>query len=158
MKKQKEINQISTEYSPPNERQIEALNAAIRNVIADFKPPENVTLSEWADKYRYLSAESSAEVGPWRTERTPYLKKPMDSFTDPNIKEVVVMASSQLGKSELLLNAIGYIIDQKPASILFIQPTIPDAQKFSRQRITPMIRDTPKLSHLCQQLCGCRHS
>lgn len=146
MKKQKEINQIQTEYSPPNERQIEVLNAAIKNVIADFKPPENVTLSEWADKYRYLSAESSAEVGPWRTERTPYLKKPMDSFTDPNIKEIVVMASSQLGKSELLLNAIGYIIDQKPASILFIQPTIPDAQKFSRQRITPMIRDTPKLS------------
>ena len=52
MKKQKEINQIQTEYSPPNERQIEVLNAAIKNVIADFKPPENVTLSEWADKYR----------------------------------------------------------------------------------------------------------
>jgi len=146
MKKQKEINPIQTEYTPPTERQIEALNNAIKDAISDFKPPENVTLSEWADKYRYLSPESSAEVGPWRTERTPYLKKPMDSFTDPNIKQIVVMASSQLGKSELLLNAIGYIIDQKPGSILFIQPTIPDAQKFSRQRIAPMIRDTPKLS------------
>lgn len=135
-----------TEYTPPTDRQIQSLNNAIHDVISDFKPPENVTLSEWADKYRYLSAESSAEVGPWQTSRTPYLKKPMDAFTDPNIKQIVLMASSQLGKSEFLLNAIGYIIDQKPASILFIQPTIPDAQKFSRQRITPMIRDTPKIA------------
>lgn len=133
-------------YTPPTEKQITSLNKSLKNVLDGFKPPENLTVSQWADKYRYLSAESSAEVGPWRTERTPYLQKPMDSFNDPKVKSIAIMASSQLGKSEFLLNVIGYIIDQMPASILFIQPTIPDAQKFSRQRINPMIRDTPKLA------------
>lgn len=139
-------NKAITQDNLPTNKQIEALNNTLRKVILGFKPPENLTVSAWADKYRYLSAESSAEVGPWRTSRTPYLKKPMDAFNDPKIKSIAIMASSQLGKSELLLNVIGYIIDQTPASILLIQPTIPDAQKFSRQRITPMVRDTPKLS------------
>lgn len=142
----KKTAQMTIKDNLPTDKQVNALNNAIKSVIAGFKPPENLTVSEWADKYRYLSAESSAEVGPWRTARTPYLQKPMDSFNDPKIKSVAIMASSQLGKSEFLLNVIGFIIDQTPASILFIQPTIPDAQKFSRQRINPMIRDTPKLA------------
>ena len=110
-----------------------------------FKPPEELTVDEWADKHRRLSPETSAEAGPWRTARTPYLKEPMEAFTDPKVHEIAMVAASQVGKSELELNIIGYIIDQDPGSILFVQPTLDDARKFSRLRIAPMIRDSKVL-------------
>lgn len=102
-------------------------------------------MAEWADKNRRLSPENSAEAGPWRTSRTPYLKEPMEAFTDHNVKKIVMVAASQVGKSELELNIIAYIIDQDPGSILFVQPTLDDAKKFSRLRIAPMIRDCKAL-------------
>ena len=121
------------------------LNAAIAPAIRNFKPPEELTVAEWADKYRRLSPESSAEAGPWRTSRTPYLKEPMEAFTDPKVHKIVMVAASQVGKSELELNIIGYIIDQDPGSVLYVQPSLDDAKKFSRLRIAPMIRDSKKL-------------
>ncbi|MGN0444235.1 MAG: phage terminase large subunit family protein [Acutalibacteraceae bacterium] len=121
------------------------LNQAIRSAVRGMKPPEKLTVSQWADKKRRLSAESSAETGPWRTSRTPYLKDILDSFTDPKVKNIVVVASSQVGKSETINNMIGYIIDQDPSSILFIQPTTIDAKEYSKLRIAPMIRDCPTL-------------
>lgn len=127
------------------ENEIANLNTAISRAIVNFKPPENLTVSEWADKYRRLSPEASAEPGPWRTRRTPYLKEPMDAFTDPKVRHIVMVSASQVGKSEIELNMIGYVIDQDPGSILYIQPTIDDAKKFSKQRIAPMIRDCKRL-------------
>lgn len=118
--------------------------AAFSKCLDNFRPPENLTVDEWADKYRILPA-SSAEAGPWRTSRTPYLREPMRAFTDPNVQRIVMVASSQVGKSELELNIIGYIIAQDPGSILYIQPAEADGKKFSRQRIAPMIRACPQL-------------
>lgn len=128
-----------------NKTAVARLNAAIAGALKNFKPPENLTVDEWADKYRRLSPESSAEAGPWRTKRTPYLEEPMKAFTDPKVKKIVMVAASQVGKSELELNIIGYIIDQDPGSVLYVHPTIDDARKFSRLRVAPMIRDTRPL-------------
>ncbi len=116
-----------------------------RRLFALYAPPEDLSVPEWAEKYRVLSRENSAEAGPWRNRRTPYLVEPMQAFTDPAVRHITVVASSQVGKSELELNIIGYIIDQDPGSILYVQPTLDDAKKFSRQRVSPMIRDTPPL-------------
>ena len=113
--------------------------------FANYRPPADLTVSEWAAENRVLSRESSAEAGPWRNERTPYLVEIMDAFSDPKCEEITVVASSQVGKSECLLNMIGYIIDQDPGSTLYIQPTIDDAKKFSKLRIAPMVRDCKTL-------------
>ena len=93
-----------------------------------------------------LSSESSAEPGPWNTARTPYLKEVMDAFSDINVRHIVMVSASQVGKSELENNIIGYIIEQDPGSILFIQPTNQDAREYSKLRIAPMFRDTPVLA------------
>lgn len=137
---------------PDNElelrRRFKALNGIVSDCLQGFKPPENLTVSEWADKYRILSNEASSEPGPWRTSRTPYMKEPMDAYTDPHIKRVTVVAASQVGKSEMLNNIIGYIIHQNPSSILLVEPTMKDVKKYSKLRIAPMIRDTPELKKL----------
>lgn len=127
------------------EQDAQRLNKAIAKAIAGMQPPEDLTVTGWAEKHRRLSSESAAEPGPWRTERTPYLRDIMDAFTDPKVRHIVVWAASQVGKSELINNCIGYIIDQDPGSILFVQPTTIDAKDYSKLRIAPMIRDCPTL-------------
>lgn len=121
------------------------LRATYSRAVRGFLPPEDLTVDEWADRYRRLSPESSAEAGPWRTSRTPYLREPMRSFTDPRVRKVVIVAGSQIGKTECELNCLAYLIDQDPGTVLFIQPTLEDAKKFSRLRVEPMIRDCPRL-------------
>lgn len=121
------------------------LNAAIAKALAGMKPPDDLTVTQWAEARRRLSSESCAEPGPWRTSRTPYLQAPMDAFTDPKVRRIVMVAASQVGKSELINNCIGYIIDEDPGSILFVHPTTIDAKEYSKLRIAPMIRDSPTL-------------
>lgn len=130
---------------PTSKKAAKKLNKAIGPAIKNFKPPEELTVAEWADKHRRLSPENSAEAGPWRTSRTPYLREPMEAFTDPKVQRIVMVAASQVGKTELELNIIAYIIDQDPGTILFVHPSLEEARKFSRLRIAPMIRDCKTL-------------
>lgn len=124
---------------------IARLNKVVSKAMAGMLPPDDLTVTEWAEKNRRLSAESAAEPGPWRTERTPYLREPMNAWTDPKVRHIVMVAASQVGKSEFLNNCIGYVIDQDPGSILFVHPTTIDAKEYSKLRIAPMIRDCPTL-------------
>lgn len=133
------------ETTTTNKRRLRPVDRTFSKCFANYKPPESLTVSQWAEKYRVLSRESSAEAGPWRNERTPYLVEPMNAFTDTKIHRITMVASSQVGKSEFELNCIGYIIDQDPGSMLYIQPNIDDAKRFSRRRISPMIRDCSRL-------------
>ena len=109
-------------------------------------PPPVLTVSQWADRYRRLSAESAAEPGQWNTDRAPYQREIMDAVNDPACEDVVIMSSAQVGKTELVLNIIGYYISHDPAPMLVVQPTIEMGQTFSKDRLAPMIRDTPALS------------
>lgn len=108
-------------------------------------PPKNLKIADWADEYRQLSSESSAEPGQWRTSRAEYQREIMNAICAPGVETVVVMSSSQVGKSEVLLNSLGYFIHYDPAPILLLQPTLEMAQAFSKDRISAMVRDTPVL-------------
>jgi phage terminase large subunit GpA-like protein len=115
-----------------------------RHALADgLRPDPLIPVSEWADQNRMLSSRESAEPGPWRTSRTPYLKEPMDSLSrlDP-VQEVVIVAGAQIGKTASGLCWIGATIDGTPGPMLCVQPRVEDAKKFSRQRITPLIEET----------------
>jgi phage terminase large subunit GpA-like protein len=117
-----------------------------RRIARAVAPPPKLTVSQWADKYRKLSSENSAEPGQWQTDRAPYQREIMDCITDPRVEKVVVMSSSQVGKSEIINNIIGYYIDVDPGPILLVQPTIEIAQDYSKRRIAPMIADTEVLA------------
>lgn len=69
----------------------------------------------------------------------------MDAFNDPNINRIVFMKSAQVGATEILLNVIAYYIDQDPAPMLIMQPTLQMAQAFSKDRLATMIRDSEKI-------------
>lgn len=113
--------------------------------MKQMKPPERLFNSEWADKYRYLSKEASSEPGRWKTSRVPYLKDVLDAPMEKGVQTIVFKASSQVGKSEFCLNIFGQHVHMDPCPILMIQPTLEMAESFSKERISPMIRDTPVL-------------
>ncbi len=109
----------------------------------DLPPP--LTVSQWADANRVLSREYAAEPGRWNTDRAPYQREMMDAANDPGVEVIVLKLASQLGKSEVLNNICGYHMDQDPAPILFVLPTLELAEAYSKNRIAGMIRDTPPL-------------
>jgi len=111
-----------------------------------FLPPKKLSLSEWADEYAYLSVESSAEGGRWRT--LPYQKGIMDAVTDPDIEQISVMKSARVGYSKILNHIIAYHIHNDPCPIMIVQPTIEDATGYSKEEIAPMLRDTKCLQGL----------
>jgi phage terminase large subunit GpA-like protein len=112
-------------------------------------PPAAMTVSEWADSHRILSGKGSAEKGPWRTDRTPYLREPMDCLSPSSSwRRVVLMFGSQMGKTEVVLNWLGSIIHLWPGPVLLVQPTLDMAKRLNRQRLEPLLRETPVLSEL----------
>jgi phage terminase large subunit GpA-like protein len=122
--------------------------ARIRQAYAaGIRPDTQLQVSEWADRHRKLPKKSSAEPGPWRTDRTPYLREIMDCFsTLSDVEEIVFMKAAQIAGTEFLLNALGYVIDHAPGPALFVQPTVELAKRFSRQRLDPLFTDTPRLA------------
>ena len=116
--------------------------------LKTFQPPPDLNISEWADTYRQLSRESSAEAGQWDTDRAPYQREIMDTVLDPIFHTTVWVSGTQLGKTEVLNNTIGYFSHQDPCPMLLIQPTTDMARVYSTDRLAPMIRDTPVLKRI----------
>lgn len=117
-----------------------------------FRPPPRQTLSQWADANAYLSAESAAEPGRWRT--LPYQRGIQDAFTDPKVEQVWVMKSARVGWSKIINNVVGYHMDADPCAIMVVQPTIDDAKGYSKEEIAPMLRDTPVLRGKVEEARG----
>lgn len=133
---------------------IEHLVASGERVFASgaregIAPPLALTVSEWADRYRKLSRKNSSEPGQWRTDRTPYLREPMDCLGPYSpVEEVVLMFGTQLGKTEMGNCWIGYTIHVDPAPMMVVQPTQKVAKRWTKQRFKPMRDEMPELRAL----------
>jgi len=109
-------------------------------------PPPDLSCSQWANQFRYLSKESSAQANKYRTASAPYQAEVMDAVHDESVQTICAMFASQTGKTECINNIVGYFIDADPAPILVVQPTIEFAESWSKERLVPMLRD-----------CACFH-
>lgn len=108
--------------------------------------PEPVYIDEWADEHRFLPREASSEPGRFRTSRTPYLREPMRVASPQHpSKRGVMVFGTQLGKTETGNNFVGSVIHQTPGPMMIVEPTVDMAKRWSRQRLTPMIENTPVL-------------
>jgi len=135
-----------TDYSrQADDKSLLALDAAFKRAAKRFTPPPTLSVSKWSDEFRYLSPEDSSSPGRWSTDTAPYQREPMDACSDPLVEDVVLMWNAQSGKTQILLNIKGYYIHQDPAPILELQPTLEMAQSVSKDRFSPMLRDTPVL-------------
>ncbi len=114
---------------------------------AAIDPPPVLSVSEWAERYRMVSAESASPYpGKWRNALVPYAVEPMDclSFSDP-CRDVVFKKSHQIGGTEIGVNLFGYTVDQQPSPVVIVLPTIDEGLKYDRVKLTPTIEATPAL-------------
>lgn len=125
-------------------------SSILKEIKDDWKPSSITDPAMWADERRILTRTTSAEPGPWNTDRTPYLRFPMECFTEPSVRMIVMKFATQLGKSEAQLNMVGYIIDIMGGSILHVLPTDQVVEKFARTRLKPMV-------NACQSLREKKH-
>ena len=139
------LNMRKKRYKKLDKKQNKALHDTGFSAIIK-KELMNIVL--WAEMYRRLSGESSAEQGNFKISRTPYLKEPLEKFTEDGALGIVLMLGSQLGKSETLNNIVGWIIHINQCPTMLVQPTETLAEEYSKERIAPMLRDTPVLSNI----------
>jgi phage terminase large subunit GpA-like protein len=111
-----------------------------------LSPPEQLTVSEWAEQYRMLDSKSSAMPGPWSNDVTPYLVGVMDEFNNYETEQIVFVKPTQIGGTEALQNMIGYIVAQDPAPTMIVYPTDTLAKSVSENRLQPMLRATPEIA------------
>ena len=127
--------------------QFATIDEIVGDSIAVLKPPPKLTVSEWADNERFLSAESSASPGRVRNAVVEYMREPMDMVGKPGVRRITLMTSAQVAKSTVIENIIGYFMHHDPCPILHVSPTLDSMKMFSKERLAPMIRDTPVLRH-----------
>lgn len=111
-------------------------------ITGTWTPPPKLTPSEWADRNGRVVGPS-AEPGRWRTRG--YQRAILDAGARPEIERIVFRKSARLGWTQILCQIIGYYIDQDPCSILAVQPTIDDAESWSKDTIAPLLEETPAL-------------
>lgn len=124
-----------------------ARSVVLGALAAAFRPRPELTVSQWAERHRIVSAESGSRApGPWRNDRTPHLVEVMDALgPDDPAEDVVFVASAQVGKSECALNFFGYVADVAPGPMIAVLPSHDESKKFVRTKLQPMIEETPAL-------------
>ena len=115
------------------------LSEAIEKALNFLKIKEPLTAVEWADKYFYLSPESSYVKGKWKTR--PYQVAILNVMGHPDIEEVNWEKSARVGYTKLLVAVIGYFIEHKGRNIALWQPDDGARDSFSKKHIDSMIRD-----------------
>ena len=75
----------------------------------------------------------------------------MDAITDPEVEKITLLKSARIGYTKTINHAIGYHINHDPAPMLIVQPTVEDAQGYSKDELAPMLRDTPVLSGMVSE-------
>jgi phage terminase large subunit GpA-like protein len=111
---------------------------------AAWAPPEPITVSQWAAAHRVLPKQS-AIPGPWSNRLAPYAVGVMDSFNDPRVERLTIMASVQSVKTESVYNMLGFAISQDPAPALVVMPTLKTLKRVNR-RLRDMLFASPELS------------
>jgi phage terminase large subunit GpA-like protein len=139
---------LSTSESPKR-----ASREANRDLIAQtgrrgWTPPPRLSLPEWADHYRKLARAAGSLTGQWHTSTVEIARGPMLAVTEPGVHTITAMVCTQLMKTALLENIIGYHAHLDPCPMLLLQPKDDAAQQFSKERLTPLIRATPVLRDL----------
>ncbi len=123
--------------------------AIFSGMAAASRPSEELTISEFADRYRKVSAESGSPwPGDFRTDRVPYLREPQDCLhPDHPARRISCRWAAQLGKSTAIENWFCFVVDQSPGSMMIVLPTLEEATKFNRVKLHPTIEASPRIRH-----------
>jgi phage terminase large subunit GpA-like protein len=107
--------------------------------------PEPVSLPQWADDVRILSPKNSSRPGKWQTSRVEVARGPMLAVTEPGVRVITLEVATQIMKTAFIENVIGRFIHIDPCPMLAVYPDDASAEGFSKERLSPLIDETPEL-------------
>lgn len=124
-----------------------------------WAPRERLSGSAWANAEGWIARGSgAAEGGPYSTDRVPYMVEILDVCCDEVHPEVVFNKPAQIGFTEVVNQVCGYGMKHDPSSILVIRPSDQDSKDWMKQKIDPMIAESPYLRGLIRSEGGRRSS
>ena len=103
--------------------------------------------SDWLEKYHRLPV-SASHPGAFSFQNAPYTRGVCDALSDPEVSDIVLMWSSQVGKTELFLAIMSYLAALEPSQMLFIMQTEDHARAFSSNRLVPAIHTNPRMQEV----------
>ncbi len=129
--------------------QMQAITAAKREVPGEiwdaWAIPDDISIPDWVERNVRLSEKTSAEPGPLRISRTPYIRGPLEALQDVFIEEIVLVWGRQLAKSTTEYSFMCYVIAQDPGPATFILPTQDKAREISETKLDPIFRACPEV-------------
>lgn len=133
-----------SQRSRSKKKTLHLFRRVIRRVL---ERPEDLTVSQWAEKYRVLD-EASNISGKWSNDITPYLNGIMDAFNESHIREIYFCKASQIGGTEALINILCYLIMESPAPAMIVYPSDDLAKDISNDKLKPAFRLIPQIRKL----------
>lgn len=130
---------FDNQLDQPQYTSIEEMIVAAAEMI---RPPERLTVSQAATKYRRLHNPGSY-IGPWNNEKTPYLVEPMDTFQSTDYTGLIFAGPARTGKSDMLFNWLTYTAICDPADMIVYHMTEKIAREWSKGDLAKMLRHSP---------------
>lgn len=134
-------------YNPKNFDDIkhyETLQEIITELSEVLLPPERVTVSEAAEKYRVVY-NPPAYTGPWVNDFAPYLIEVMDMLESRDYSAVCFVSAAQSLKTELNLNWLSYNVACDPSDFMLVEKSQTEAKNFSMMKVDRLLRHSPEI-------------
>jgi len=116
-----------------------------------WRPPPEETIDEWAERSLMLPRSVSSITGPLSLDMTPYLRGPLQAVTNPEVEEVDLCTSSQVGKTMFLIIVTLYYLENDPWNMYHVMPTEDEALELKHERYLPIIKASPSLQALVER-------
>jgi phage terminase large subunit GpA-like protein len=116
---------------------------ALKRALPALRPAERISVTEAAE--RDMRVKVGDQWQPFRRDVTPYMVEPTDMAMSRKYRGLVFCGPSQSGKTQMLMSLISYIAASNPGRVALYQMTRDAAQEFERNKLAPMIHNSPAL-------------
>lgn len=117
-----------------------------RSWVRAFAPPPIIAPSAFAEAEIFLPSSSNPIPGPLRL--ATYQRDLVDAIADDDVDTIVLMLSSQVGKSLSVNAQLAHCIACSPGPILHVSPVGQQSEEFVRERFDPLVGSSPTLRAL----------
>ena len=124
------------------------MNTILDSVGKIFAPDLDESVCDWAERNIYLPSQITPFAGFFKSTLNPYLIEPLNNFQNKQINKQTFCFASQTGKSTLMHIALLYSISETPSPMMYLMPSDQMARQISKERIQPMLKESPTLSKL----------
>ena len=119
-----------------------------KSALEVLRPPEKLSVTEWAEKHIYIPKEVSPYAGYFRAGFNQYLNEPLNQFGNKQTNRLTICFASQTGKTTLMHVGLLYVVTKTPKPVLYLMPSDQSARQISKERIQPMMRASAEVSKI----------